>query len=185
MRRKFHFKIIQKQDSDLMYMVSKALEMLKVMDKEKFLQRFATTIVNPFTDEKFVYIPWVPGVGSQAALAYQLRVLSHEAEHTLQGESLKFVPRYFFSKSQRAHYEAEAMRVELELWYFLYGYPMNTEHAARRLKNYSVRAGDIRVTKKKLDLANYAAARGVLGTEPGKAAVKWLKRRRDLVRVKR
>lgn len=177
MSRKFHFEIINKGGSDLMGLVSNALEILGIMDKEKFMKRYAMTIVNPFTDEKFVYIPWTPGVGSQTARAYQLRVLAHEVEHTLQGESLKFVPRYFYSKSHRAHYEAKAIRAELELWWYLYGIPMNTEAASRRLAAYQVRSSDIRVTKKELDLANRVICRGAIGTDAGKAAIGWLKKR--------
>lgn len=177
MSRKFHFEIISKQGSDLMHLVGNALEILGVMDKERFLKHYAMTIVNPFTDEKFVYIPWTPGEGSQVARAMQIRVLAHEAEHTIQGEDLKFMPRYFYSKSRRAHYEALAMRAELELWFYLYGYTMNTESAANRLKWYNVRSGDIRVTKKELDLANKVISRGAIGTDAGKAAIKWLRRR--------
>lgn len=177
MSRKFDFEIISKKSSGLMILVGNALEILKIMDKESFLKRYAMTIVNPFTDEKFVYIPWTPGEGSQTAKAMQIRVLAHEAEHTIQGEDLKFVPRYFYSKSRRAHYEALAMRAELELWFYLYGYPMNTESAARRLKAYNVRSGDIRVTKKELDLANKVICRGAIGTDAGKTGIKWLRRR--------
>jgi hypothetical protein len=177
MSRKFHFQIIDKGGSDLMYLVSNALEILGIMDKDAFMKRYAITIVNPFTDEKFVYIPWTPGDGSQAARAMQIRVLAHETEHTIQGEDLKFVPRYFYSKSRRAHYEALAMRAELEIWYYLYGTPMDTARAAQRLKAYRVRSGDIRVTKKELDLANKVITRGAIGTDAGKAAISWLRRR--------
>ena len=177
MSRKFHFEIIPKGGSELMYLVSNALEILGIMDKETFLKRYAVTIVNPFTDEKFVYIPWTPGEGTQKARASQIRILAHEAEHTIQGEDLKFVPRYFYSRSRRAHYEALAMRAELELWYYLYGTPMDTAATARRLKAYRVRSGDIRVTKKELDLANKVIVRGAIGTDAGKAAIRWLRRR--------
>ena len=78
-------------------------------------------------------------------------LIKHEIEHTSQGEDIKFVPGYFYSSRDRAQYEALAMRAELEIWFYLYGYPMNTAQAAGRLKAYRVRKGDIRVTKKELD----------------------------------
>jgi len=177
MSQKFHFQILQKSDCDFMPVVANALELLGVVDKEKFMDSFALTIVEPFTDWKAVYIPWTPGAGTQAALIKQVTVLAHETEHTLQGEDIRWAPKYFTSKSYRAHKEAQAMRAELELCWYLTGNLANTTAMANRLKYYRVRSSDIRVTKKELDLVNNVVKRGAVGTEAGKAAIKWLKAR--------
>jgi len=182
MSRKFHFEIIEKNDSEWMPFVANALELLGVMDKDKFMQSFALTIVEPFTDSKFVYIPWRPGLDSKgiarlATLRKQVMILAHEVEHTIQGEEIDWGPRYFVSKSFRANQEALAMHAELELGFYLTGKPLNTTALANRLKYYRVRSRDIRVTKKHLDLYNKIVARGAVGSEAGKAAIKWLKKR--------
>jgi hypothetical protein len=177
MSQKFHFEIIQKSDCDMMPLVANALELLGIVNKDKFLRSFALTIVDPFYDQKWVYIPWTPGAGSQAALRKQVMVLAHEVEHTLQGEDIRWAPKYFTSKSYRAHMEAQAMRAELELCWYLTGKPANTKALADRLESYRVRSRDIRVTKKELDLVNMVVKRGAIGSDAGKAAIRWLKKR--------
>jgi hypothetical protein len=107
-----------------------------------------------FFDRKWVFIPWTPGAGSQASLRRQVMTLAHEVEHTLQGEDIRWAPKYFTSKSYRAHMEAQAMRAELELCWYLTGKPANTKALADRLEYYRVRSRDIRVTRKELDLVN-------------------------------
>lgn len=179
MSRKFHFQIIQKTDCDLMPLAANALELLGIVDKEKFLKSFALTIVEPITDWKAVYIPWVPGRGTQNALVSQVLVLGHETEHTIQGEEIDWGPRYCISQSFRANQESLAMHPELELGFYLTGKPLNTAALANRLKYYRVRQRDIRVTKKHLDLYNKIVARGAIGSIAGKAAIKWLKKNLD------
>lgn len=176
MARRFNFTVIEKTDSDLMPIVSRALDVFGIMDKDTFLKRYATTVVDPFLDRKWVYIPWVPGVGSQSSRAAQMRVLSHETEHTIQGEDINFILRYARSRSKRAHYEALATQAELETHCLLTGKPLNVSYAANRLKAYGVRAADIDVTKQHLALVNMVVVRGAVGTAAGKATRQFLRR---------
>jgi hypothetical protein len=178
MARRFDFHIIQKDDSEFMDVVGRGLEVMGIMDHERFMNKYAVSIVDPIFDVRYVWIPWEPGVGSAAALRGQVETLAHEAGHIVRatGEP-RWGPKYLTSKSFRAHEEAQAMRPQMETHFYLTGRPANTRALANGLVNYRVRRRDIRVTKIELDIMNAAIKRGAVGSVAGKATIKWLKRR--------
>lgn len=177
MSKKFDFTLIDKRDSELMYLVGNGLEVMGVMDADKFMSRFAVTLVEPITDSKYVWIPWKPGAGNQASLIKQCEVLAHETHHTISGEDPRFGPKYLTSKSYRAHEEPQAMRPQMEVHFELTGRVPNTARLANSLKYYRVRRMDIRVAKIELDIMAAAIRRGGIGSVAGKTAIRYLRRR--------
>ena len=176
--RKYRFKIIQKQDSNLMPIVANALEVMKVANADEWMERFALTIVEPITDKKWVYIPWLPGDHRTKSLISQNCILAHEAEHSIQGENIRFGPKYLTDKAYRANKEFKAMIPQMELYRFLrQGKTINTQKLANILRYYDVRGSDIRVTKKKLDIVNVAVKRGIVSSDVGIYSVRWWKKR--------
>jgi hypothetical protein len=176
--RKYRFKIIRKQDSHLMHIVANALEVMKVVDADEWMKRFAITIVEPLTDKKWVYVPWEPGNHGTKSLISQNCILAHESEHSIQGENVRFGPRYLTDEAYRSRMEFYAMRPQMELYrFFTRGKTLDTRKLANILRYYDVRKSDIRVTKKKLDIVNVAVKRGIVSSTVGKYSVRWWQRR--------
>ena len=68
MAERFHFTVVEKSNSAIMPVISNALDCFGIVDKDDFMKRYATTVVDPFFDTKLVYVPWKPGHGSARAL---------------------------------------------------------------------------------------------------------------------
>lgn len=177
MARKFHFEIINQQNNSWITVAVNTLNMMGIDDVEKFLDRWCLAIVDPFTDQKWVWLNYKIGHGNKWSLLNQVCLLAHETEHTIQGEDIRFMVRYATSKSHRAHYEALAIHPQLEIYYYLTGQKVSTGGIVSNLKHYRVRSRDIKVTKKHLDLYNRIVTKGAVGSESGKAAIRWLKPR--------
>ena len=172
MAKKFNAVIIQKKDAAGMVLIDNALSLMGVKNKGYFLDHFALTLGNR------IYIHWEPGVGSPAQLAYQVRVLAHECQHILQyRDDERFMLRYLLSKSRRAHFEAQAMHCDLELYHWLYGAAMSVSLLTGTLKYYRVRSADRATARQDLNIYNQAVSRGQISTKPGKVAIRWLQSR--------
>ena len=172
MAKKFNAVIIQKKDAAGMLFIDHALSLMGVKKKGYFLDHFALTLGNR------IYIHWEPGVGTPQQLAYQIRVLAHECQHVLQyRDDPRFALRYLLSKSRRAHFEAQAMHCDLELYHWLYGAAMSVALLTGTLKYYRVRSADRAVARQDLNIYNQAVSRGQISTKPGKVAIRWLQAR--------
>lgn len=173
MAKRFDFTIIQKNDSALMPIVANALEVMKIADADEWMKRFAITIVEPITDQKWIYLPWEIGNWKAKNLISQNCILCHESEHSIQGEDIRFGPKYLTDKAYRSRKEFKAMIPQMVLYKSLTGKTLNTAKLANILRYYDVRNKDIQVTKKKLDIVNIAVDRGKIISTVGKYAVKW------------
>lgn len=161
-----------------MTMVGYALEKMDVMDAEKFMKRFAVTIVDPIFDNKFTWIPWIPGIPSKYfSLLTQVCCLGHETDHSVEGESLEYGPKYLTDKSYRAHKEYHAEIVYMSLYHYLTGRTVNTKLRIKSFENYNLRKSDLRVMKRKLDLINVQIKRGYHVSTIAKVVIRWLNRK--------
>jgi hypothetical protein len=179
MARRFDFEIVRKADDELMILISRGLEVMGIMDDEEFMKRYAVSFVDPLLDRRFVWIPWEIGQGSQAALRMQCEVLAHEAGHIVRAVQMgpRWGPKYLLSKSFRGHEEAQAMRPQMEMHFYLTGKRSDTARLANGLKNYRVRSRDIRVMKIELDIIQASILRGRVGSLAGKNGIRYLKRK--------
>ncbi len=178
MARRYGFELVQKADSELMIAIGHGLDVMGIMDHEKFMKRFAVSIVEPIFGRRLVWIPWTPGRGNQASRIKQCEVLAHESKHIVDGaEDPRYGPKYLTSKSYRSHAEVKALMHQMTVHKHLTGRVPNTARLANGLVNYRVRKRDRRVTKVELDIIAAALRRGAVPPGPGKVMVDWLKRK--------
>ena len=173
MAKKLKAIVIYKPDAPEMQAAAWALDLMGITSKKYFLEHFAMTV------GRRIYVPWEPGdAGSTKGLAFQVRVLAHECQHVVQYRNdERFALRYLLSKSRRAHYEAQAMHCDLELFHYIYGKPMAVERLTQHLKHYRIRRADRAVARQDLEIYNQAVERKQISTKPGKAAIRWLQKR--------
>jgi len=152
-----------------------ALDTLGIVDKEKFMNHFTTTIgMN-------IYVPFEIGTMEEGApsLLSQMATCVHEHMHVKQHlvEPALFELKYLFDSVHRAAYEAKAYAANMEMHWWYNGKLLDTEKLANKLKGYAVDEADIQVTKKTLDMLSVTISRGGVVTKPMRVAMKWLKKR--------
>ena len=128
---------------------------------------------------RFVVVPFTPGSpGTQTQLRKQFINLAHELTHRIRWKNNpKAIFRYFASRSERAHTEAEANHPVLELGFRFTGKIPSTQHIAKKMVDlYLCRPADANVTRKHLNIYAMAVKQGAVGSATGKAAVKWLEK---------
>ena len=103
--------VINKQDAIAMKVVARVLDTLGIVDRDSFLKEFTTTI------GRRIYIPFTIGDASPLDLWSQIALCVHEHQHVVQHDKLglRYELTYLASKADRARYEAEAYRSELEV----------------------------------------------------------------------
>lgn len=125
-----------KGDDEMMRAVASFLDLIKVQDKEMFLNMFTTTIFDT------IYTPFKVGVdGSMGyGLWEQITTLVHELVHVTQHDSdrLGFWMKYLASKSDRAHFEAQAYGADLEMHYWRKGEAYDLKQVAGYLEHYGL-----------------------------------------------
>jgi hypothetical protein len=114
----------RKRRSVLMRIVARALAWARVMPRERFLDRFATTV------GRTIYLPDpVPGVRN---LLWEAATCVHEHDH-VRVWSLRFMWRYAMSPMWRALYEAQAYRTNIALRYWYAGDWLDIKDLAAKL----------------------------------------------------
>jgi hypothetical protein len=147
------------------------LPLLKVMgvtDVTTWLKKWGITVGNK------VWVPFVPGKGTVTERKLQIIHMCHELRHVQQWreDGVRFIWRYFWSKSGRANYESHALHTNLEMGKLL-GMPQRPGPMADKLKYYLCRSTDIAVTKKHLEIYNLLVQRGGVHEEVSKFARQW------------
>jgi len=132
--RSYGARIKSKKDSDMMVAVSRFLDLIKVQDKEMFLNSFTTTIFDT------IYVPYEVGVEGDYDLWDQVTTLVHELVHVTQhdADKLGFWLKYLASGSDRAHYEAQAYGADLEMHIWRKGEPYDLKTTAGYLDHYGL-----------------------------------------------
>ena len=175
--KRMGIRLVRKQSAPEMQVLGELLDALGVIDKDVFLERF-TTVVPPLGA---VYIPFEPGVPREGYdLWNQIVVLCHEGEHMLQCRAdgdLTFGWKYVVETAARAHYEALAYRVNLELHFRFYGTIPYPTALASRLDYYGCTTLDVQVAAKELWLAVPTVKAGAIVQHSTRIACEWLDRR--------
>lgn len=181
MCKRYRCKVIDKDSAEEMQIIGWALDAMGIQDKDVFLKKFTTTLGNR------IYIPFEIGVGTQKQLISQIATCVHECQHVVQyrRNEAQFVSNYIFSDASRAHYEADALRTNMEMYWFLTGRLLKPGSLANTLKYYGVRKGDIRVTRKHLAISAEVVKRGGVITGPSKVAIAWWKRQNRKKKLRR
>lgn len=173
---RFNLQLVDKADAKEMRFVADFLEHMGILDADKFMNEYATTLGNR------VYVPFVLGDPESRPLVSQACTLSHEAQHGAQAirEGLvEFVFRYLTSRARRAYFEAEALTTGLEVYHVLTDREPNIASVAHSLAGYALREADIQTCEKHLRSAWLTVSAGGVITTAGREAVWYLKNSLD------
>ncbi len=169
-----HFKsrVIDKKDAAEMKLVATFLDQLGILDKKAFLERYATTI------GRRIYLPFTPGEPSNTWGPWeQMAVAVHEHQHVVQVDRLGLVTfgaRYLTSSAQRAMFEAEAYRSNMEMQFWRFGTLPDPKKIAQVLGDYAIGAQDGEFVRKYLEASAASIKRGAVVNVSTKVALGWL-----------
>lgn len=168
----FKASVVDKRNSFEMKALSALLGKAGIIDPEKFLQHYATTI------GRRIYVPFDIGVPtSEWSLWDQIVVCAHECQHINQLDwmgPLRFAWKYLGSSRGRAHLEAEAYRCQLELHYWHTGEILPAEQIVASLKAYNVSDADVEFAATIIRMASEAVRRGAITNQASHAAIEYL-----------
>ncbi|RJS14140.1 hypothetical protein DRW03_35450 [Corallococcus sp. H22C18031201] len=171
MQARFRTKVASKSDSLEMQLAAEALQRMGILDKQRFLANFTTTV------GRTIYTPFEPGVPQGGwDLWAQVVVCVHEHQHVVQHdeEGPSYELNYLTSPASRAQYEAEAYTCNLELHYWRYGTTPSPRALAEKLRGYGCRPEDIEVAAHTLALTSASVRRGAVLREATHVALEWL-----------
>jgi len=160
-----------KGDSATMQMVGHFLDGIGVLDKDKFMNHYTTTIGS------VVYVPFKIGVpDSTYSLFGQLSTCIHEHQHVVQWQrgGLAFMLEYLTDSSRRAAYEVEAMSSEIEFqWWYNKTVP-HIQTMVSCLTEYNCKPIDIEMSEKMLRTIKKTIMKGAITTSAGRTAIQRL-----------
>jgi len=171
MQERFGTTTVNKADAVEMQIVAGVLDVLGILDKERFLESFTTTL------GRKIYTPFEVGSPNDGwDLWNQVVVCVHEHQHVVQHdrEGLSFEVSYVADRAARARFEAEAYRSNLEMHFWRFGTPMRSRPLAELLQDYGCRPEDVEIAAHSLALANVSVRRGAVLNESTRAALDWL-----------
>jgi hypothetical protein len=168
----FKASVVDKRNSFEMKALAMLLGKAGILDPEKFLAHYATTI------GRRIYVPFDIGVPTaEWSLWGQIVVCAHECQHIHQLDwmgPLRFAWKYVGSSAGRAHLEAEAYRCQLELHHWRTGEILPAEKIVAPLKAYNVSDTDIEVAATIIRSASEAVRRGAITNHASHAAIEYL-----------
>lgn len=172
LRSTYTSEVASKADSETMRLVAHALNAMGVLDAGDFLERFTTTI------GRTIYVPFEVGVATERhTLWRQVVICVHEHVHIDQldreGE-VAFSLRYLLDPEARATYEAEAMRANVELRYWLDGQVHDLAKLAGNLRYYGCRSQDVDLARRLLEMSARIVRRGGVANRASQLAIDWL-----------
>jgi hypothetical protein len=166
-------KIVDKNTSKSMSFIGCFLSMFGILDKEIFLNEYATTI------NKTIYLPFIVGnTSDEKELFNEVLLCVHEHQHVVQYIKLKnkYSAGYIFNHKKRAYFETEAYTTSLEIYYWFFKESIDTQYLANKLSNYNCSKKDIANSKNKLDENLKLIESGKIISESGKTAIFWLEK---------
>lgn len=171
----FNVSILDKASSEEMQAAANAADALGIVDRERFLRDFVTTIGNR------IYTPFEPGVPKPPwDLWQQTMVIGHEVAHVLRDRSMEgilFEYQYASNSTKRAYYEMEAYRVNMTLtWIFRYE-ELSPLALASLLNDYACDMADVTMVAKMLGQSLIAIKKGAIPNEACRFETDWLKAR--------
>ena len=171
MQERFGTTTVNKGDAVEMQIIASVLDTLGILDKERFLRSFTTTL------GRKIYTPFDVGSANDSwDLWDQVVVCVHEHQHVVQHdrEGLSFEVSYVADRAARARFEAEAYRSNLEMHFWRYRTPTRSRPLAELLHDYGCRPEDVEIAAHSLALANVSVRRGAVLNESTRAALDWL-----------
>jgi len=183
MTHRFDASIIDKRNAVEMQLVSRLLDSIGIVDKDAFLQHFATTI------GRRIYVPFEIGIPTvNWSLWGQIMVCTHECQHIVQYDQLgpiKFAWKYTTNSAGRTRLEAEAYRCQLELNFWRTGQLLSADDLASSLKSYGVTDTDLEVAETFLRISGESVCRGAVINPTSRVAIDWLNVNAPEIRVRR
>jgi hypothetical protein len=133
----------RKQTSWLMRIVALVLALTKVMPRQRFLNRFATTV------GRTIYVP--DRDGAVRNLLWEAALCVHEHVH-VRAWSWRFMWRYATQPMWRAMYEAQAYRANIALRYWYAGDWLDIKDLAAKIgTNYGCGNGGVELAYRVFD----------------------------------
>jgi hypothetical protein len=171
-------RVIHKRDAAEMKVVARVLDALGILDRDRFLATFATTI------GRRIYLPFEIGEGDAAALWQQVVLCAHEHEHVVQHDrhGLRYEWSYLTSRAARTRFEAEGYRCHLELDFWRWGTMPSPESLAGKLAAYGCTADDIAVATKMLSIWAVPIRHGAVLGAASRTVIDWLAERVPYIR---
>lgn len=172
MERRYSFKTVKRSDDLEMKLIFSALSSMGCSDFGNFLENASMTI--PLGTYKMIYIPFTVGQGNLAELCKQIRTCVHECQHIIQSSNdISFLWKYLSSSTNRAHYEADAYRTDIEMHKFLTGRILSPKKLSSHLEHYAIDQADIKIFERHLTIAAKYASKGLVSMGATKKAIKW------------
>lgn len=173
MARRYGTRAVRKSDAAEMKAIGRLLDLLGVIDRQTFLDRFTTTIGTT------IYTPFEIGRAEGGwDLWHQILICVHEHQHVVQDDKgLKYEWDYITSPAKRTTYEIEAYRTGFELEWKYYRRTPDPAATAALLRNYGCGSTDVEVARKALALTLPTIKAGAITTPTVMAAVGWLDER--------
>lgn len=133
-------RIVPKRDALEMRVTAQALDLVGILDHDRFMTRYTTVWGNR------IYPSFVIGEGDEDELWRQIVVCVHEHQHVEQFRRLglfRFFSRYLLSSSMRAALEAEAYCCNVELNWVVRQKEIDVFSLSNLLKDYGCKPGDL------------------------------------------
>lgn len=168
MTRVYGTKIINKNNSSEMMLVSQALSRMGILDQNDFMSKFTTTIGHG------IYIPFEIGDPSGYwSLESQIVVCAHEHQHVVQydADNWGFYYSYLTDTNARAKYETEAYRSDLEFEMFYNRTLPNISNVAHKLTCYGLNSTQVHVAEVSLQSAARMVSKGMILNQATKTAL--------------
>ena len=156
-------RLIRKDQHPLMVTVGNALQVMGVLDREAFLKRFTTTLLQD------IYAPFTLGVETEYYDCWaQIVVLVHEHVHVVQYLSEPSFPvKYLASKADRAVYEAVAYGTRLELEFWRYGECVTPiDQISAHILSYACGVSEVKVVASALEAFRVPVEARAIVNEP-------------------
>ncbi len=162
-------RVVDKKSSKLMKFVSIILNKFGAMSRKNFMDDFTTTL------GKNIYTNFKVGDSDTMDLRKQISICVHEHQHVVQfNKDIGFSRKYIFNDSARAHYEADAYRCNMEIYYWYTGKLLDPARIAKILLSYGCSKGDVEVCKRNLEMSAVTIGYGGIISEASKVAIRWL-----------
>ena len=172
MKANYATSLIDKRNAGEMQLVGGLLGQLGIVDKNAFLQKYATTIGHR------LYVPFDPGVPTNDwDLWGQITVCVHEHQHVVQYDALgpiRFAWQYITSSAARARFEAEAYRCQLEMHWWRTRTILPPHELAALLRNYGVKEVDVGVAETAHSVSAESVRQGAIINPTSRVAIGWL-----------
>jgi len=171
MTRRYETKVIQKDKSWVMKVCAWFLNAFHLMDKDRFLNQYVTTL------NKRIYCPFKPGIDTSFSLAGQIYGCVHEHRHVTQW-NFWFPFLYLFSQKKRLAFEVQGFICTLEIYYWIFRRTLSVNTIIKRLREdyHCTNKKQLAKAKRRLEGANIMLEQGIFINNISREAIQWLEK---------